>query len=466
MILGTISPAFAAGFRGLPESNQKYESELVSKNGKLQGRLVAPKETQVQRRIAGLFRAPAKAPAEFAETTVKVNIVKHGIGSEPFNFEKVFGNNPDTKIWLYDDTEGADPAEQEATFSATDTSVEFVTAIPMKHIFNEDETVTGDVYIEFEGTNVAGKLTFDESAANFSGGSNVTTFTLDLYQVRNTDVVVTTKTADGTVVANPTTTSTGGKITLTAGAVTETIDIPTGNTATETVKRINTGNKDDINNGLNFTIEGTENGVLVDKANKKVYKPEVKVDPDGIKPTEIIFTEKPIVTETEPKIDDPDNPGTKITDPDYVAVTFSAGDNGTIVENKTYYVFKGVEMGKTLSAPNVTADTNYEFNGWDPALATKYDEATKHVAQYTKGIPTVTTTEPSADDLDKYATITFVPKTKMVNREQQYGKIKTTDGNVVTPNAENNSLKYWVLKFRYVTSCSSKYCPKYFHAAL
>ncbi|WP_055078290.1 hypothetical protein [Lagierella massiliensis] len=437
MILGTISPAFAAGFRGLPESNQKYESELVSKNGKLQGRLVAPKEAQVKRSIAGLFRAPAKAPAKFDETTVKVNIVKHGIGTNEFDFDAVFGNTPDTKVTLVNwDTDET----QEATFNKDTQSVTFDNPVLMKDM-------TNDVYgIEFEGTNVAGKITFDESSPDYSGGSNITTFTLDLYQVRNTDVVVITKTADGTVVANPTTITTNGKITLTAGAVTETIDIPTGNDATETVTRINTGNKDDINNGLNFTIEGLENGVLVDKANNKVYKPEIKVDSNGIDPTEIKFTEKPIVTETEPKIDDPENPGTEITDPDYVKVTFSAGENGTIAENKTYYVFKGVEMNSVLTAPDVTANKNYEFTGWDPALATKYDSATEHVAQYKKGLPTVTTTEPSADDSDKYATITFIPETKKVNGAQQYGTIKTTDGTEVTPNVENNSLRYWVLK--------------------
>ena len=435
MILGTISPAFAAGFRGLPESNQKFESELVSKNGKLQGKLVAPKETQVQRRVAGLFRAPAKAPA-FDQTIVKVNIVKHGIGTNKFDFDAIFGATPDTKVTLMNwDT---DEVEQEATFNKDTQSVTFDNPVSMQDM--ED----GAYGIEFEGTNVAGKITFKESSEGHSGGSNITTFILDLYQVRNTDVVVTTKTLDGTAVANPTTTATGGKIKL--GSMNIEKDIPTDDTPLIFVDRIYAKDADQINGDPNYEVTGTENGVLVDKANKKVYKPEVKVYPDGLKPTEITFTEKPIVTETEPKIDDPDDPGTKITDPDYVKVTFSAGENGTIEENKTYYVFKGVEMESALTPPDVTENKGWEFNGWNPDLATKYDNPTEHVAQYTKGLPTVTTTEPSADDLDKYATITFVPETKMVNREQQYGTIKTIDGNVVTPNAENNSLRYWVLK--------------------
>ncbi len=276
MIFGTISPAFAAGLEAPIDSVQNVESELISENRKLRARLVAPKNAQVQTRSEGLFRAPAKGP-DFDITKVKVNIEKHGIGTNPFNFDAVFGTNPDTKVTLINwDTDET----QEATFNKDTQSVTFGNPVSMEDMIN-------DVYgIEFEGTNVAGKITFDESAPDYSGGSNITTFTLYLYQVRNTDVVVTTKTADGTAAANPTTTATGGKIKLTAGQTTETIDIPTGNDATETVTRINTRNKDDINKGVAFTIEGTKNGVLIDKTANKVYKPEVKVDPDGLKPTE------------------------------------------------------------------------------------------------------------------------------------------------------------------------------------
>ena len=381
MIFGTISPAFAAGFDGSNEPVQKTESELISKNGKLRAKLVVPQEPKVQKRFMVPFGGPAKAPKKapakapgFGETTVKVNIVKHGIGTNPFNFDAVFGTTPDTKVTLINwDTDET----QEATFNKDTQSVTFDKSVSM-------EDMTNDVYgIEFEGTNVAGKITFYESTPSYSGGSNITTFTLDLYQVRNTDVIVKTVDAEGTEATNPTTAATGGKIKLTAGNVTETIDIPAVASATETVKNINTRNKNDINNGLNFTVEGLENGVLVDKDANKVYKPTIGTpDPDGLKPTEIKFTEKPIVTETEPKIDDPENPGTQITDPDYVKVTFAKGDHGTISENKTYYVFKDVEMGKALTAPTVTPNKDWKFTTWDPALATKYDEGKTHVAQY------------------------------------------------------------------------------------
>ena len=377
MIFSTMNVAFAAGFPTENPKTQTVESELIAQNGKLRGKLRLPKEEKPVRRMFKAFarmsqRAPAKAPA-FNETTVKVNIAKHGIGTNDFNFDAVFGDTPDTKVTLVNwDTDET----QEATFNKDTQSVTFDNPVSM-------EDMTDGVYgIEFEGTNVAGKITFDESSPDYSGGSNITIFTLDLYQVRNTDVIVKTVDANGTEATNPTTTATGGKIKLTAGKVTETIDIPEGNDATETVKNFNTRNKDEINNGLNFTIEGTENGVLVDKANKKVYKPEVKVDPDGLKPTEIKFTEKPIVTETEPKIDNPENPGTQITDPDYVAVTFAQGKHGTIKTNKTYYVFKGVEMKAALGAPDVTPNKDWKHTGWNPVLATKYDSAETHVAQY------------------------------------------------------------------------------------
>ena len=371
MIFGTISPAFAAGYDASKNIVQKTESELISKDGKLRAKLVVPQKQQVQTRSKRVRRA-LKAPT-FNETTVKVNIAKHGIGTNPFNFDAVFGTSPNTKVTLINwDTE----EKQEATFNKDSKSITFDNPVSMQDM---EEGVYG---IEFEGTNVAGKFTFEESSEGHSGGSNITTFTLELYQVRNTDVIVKTVDAEGTKATNPTTAATNGKIKLTAGTVTETINIPAGNDATETVKSINTRNKDEINKGVAFTIEGTENGVLVDKTAKKVYKPEVKVDPDGLKATEITFTEKPIVTETEPKIDDPENPGTQITDPDYIAVTFAQGDHGTIAENKTYYVFKGVEMKAALGAPEVTPNKDWKHTGWDPALATKYDSKTEHKAQY------------------------------------------------------------------------------------
>ena len=370
MVLGAVSPAFAAGFTPLNNPEKASESELIEENGKLKAKLSLPKTEK--RKTRSIARAKAGAEPKFGETKVIVNISKHGIGDKEFAFDKVFGTGAVKKITLYNDADGT---SQEKTFTKDDTSITFDTPVPMDDVVNEE------VYIEFEGKNVAGKLTWEESAPEYGGGSNITTFKLDLYQVRNTDVVVTTKTADGTEVQNPTT----GKIKL--GSMNIVKDIPEDITPLTFVDRIHVENVDQLNGDPNYSVEGLENGVIVDKANNKVYKPgEFVLDDEGIKPAEVTLTEKPIVTETEPKIDDPDNPGTKITDPDYVAVTFAKGDHGEITENKTYYVFKGVEMNSTLTPPTVIPNNGWTqktgAETWNPELATKYIEATEHVAQY------------------------------------------------------------------------------------
>ena len=369
MIFGTISPAFAAGFDGSNEPVQKTESESITKDGKHRIKLVLPKDTKPKRSI-NFFKSKSKAPAKeppFDQTTVKVKIIKHGVGSEPFNFDAVFGAGASKSITLYDDADGADPDEQEVTFSAADDLVEFTTPIPMGHVTD------GDVSIEFEGSHVTGRLTYVESAADYSGESNITTFKLDLYQIRNTDVVVTTKNADGTVVANPTT----GKIKL--GSLGKEIAIPAQGATGEfaDVDSISVAKVAELNADPGYSVEGLENGVIVDKANNKVYKPgEFVVDSKGIDATTLEFTEKPIWTDD----------ANYANDPDYVAVTFAQGDHGTIAENKTYYVFKGVEMASALTPPTVTANTGWTQKtgpeAWNPALATKYDEGKTHVAQY------------------------------------------------------------------------------------
>ena len=373
MVLGAVSPAFAAGFTPLNNPEKASESELIEENGKLKAKLSLPKTEK--RKVRSMARAVAEPG--FGETKITVNIAKHGIGDKEFAFDTIFGTGAVKKITLYNDANGT---SQEKTFTKDDTSITFDTPVPMKNVTDEE------VYIEFEGTYVAGKLTWEESAPGYGGGSNITTYKLDLYQVRNTDVIVKTIDVNGNEVENPTTEGTNGKIKL--GSLNKEIEIPAKDKAGVFIEGdIRVRNVKKLNDIPNYSIEGLKDGLLVDKANNKVYKPgEFVLDDEGIKPAEVTLTEKPIVTETEPKIDDPDNPGTKITDPDYVAVTFAKGDHGEITENKTYYVFKGVEMNSTLTPPAVTPNTGWTqktgAEAWDPELATKYIEATEHVAQY------------------------------------------------------------------------------------
>ena len=373
MVFGVVSPAFAAGFTPQNHLQKAAESELIADKGKLKAKLSLPKTEKREARpmmkvlVNRSRKTPLKTGAEpgFGETKVTVNIAKHGIGSNEFAFDKVFGQGVAKKITLHND---ANDSSQVKIFSKDESSITFDTPVSM------DAVKAGDVFIEFEGTHVAGKLTWEESDPSYSGGTNVTTYKLDLYQVRNTDVIVKTVDLNGTEIANPTTTATNGKIKL--GSLNKEIDIPAKDTTGVFVEgSIRVRDVDKLNADPNYSIEGLENGVLVDKTNKKVYKPgKFVVDEEGIKPAEVTLTEKPLVTEDSKYS----------TDPDYVAVTFAKGDHGTIAENKTYYVFKGVEMKAALSAPEVTPEEGYKFTSWNPDLTTKYEENTTHKAEYTK----------------------------------------------------------------------------------
>lgn len=88
------------------------------------------------------------------------------------------------------------------------------------------------------------------------------------------------------------------------------------------------------------------------------------------------------VVEEEPKIDDPEKPGEKITDPDYAKLTFNKGDNGEFVKNaKTeIWVLKNEEV--KFNAPGIEANDGFVFNTWDPELLTKYTEDKTHTAKY------------------------------------------------------------------------------------
>lgn len=384
MVFGIVSPALAAGLEAPLKTLQSAESELVSENGKLRARLVVPEKAQAQTRSMSFFRTQANNTEDFNKTTIVVNIVKHGVNGKEFDFEGLFGANPETKIIL---NNFADDTSQEKTITASTTSVTFDNKVLMKDVKN------GDIYIEFDGENIAGKLTYDEASADYSGASDKTKFTLELYQYVNPQVKVTTVDKDGNTASNPPAT-TGGKIKVTAGNQEKEIDIPASTDAVDTFKdsEVNTTNVKDFQSAPKVEVTGLENGVLVDKANNKVYKQtEIKVDPKGIAPTEIKFTEKPIVT-----TDDMSG------DTDYVKVTFAQGDHGTIAADATkeYYVFKDVEMKSTLAEPNVTADEGWTHNGWNPALATKYDSATEHVAQYEYSGEDVVPQKPGEDKPD------------------------------------------------------------------
>lgn len=192
---------------------------------------------------------------------------------------------------------------------------------------------------------------------------------LEIIQVRNSQFFVKTFDKAGNEVENPT--STTSKIKLNNLTRKNEKDIPATTDLQKFSNRIRSRDADALRKDLKFVITNLNaDGYLA--ADGKLYKPEIKVDPKGIEPTSIEFTEKPIWTEDS----------NYANDPDYVAVTFDQADHGKITENKTYYVLKGVEMDSVLKAPNVKANTGWDFANWKPELAKKYDSATKHIAQY------------------------------------------------------------------------------------
>ena len=86
--------------------------------------------------------------------------------------------------------------------------------------------------------------------------------------------------------------------------------------------------------------------------------------------------------EDQPTKPDPENPGETIPDTDYAKLTFVKGDKGEFVENAktTIWVLKNEEV--SFNAPQVKANDGFVFNGWDPALQTKYTEDKTHTAKY------------------------------------------------------------------------------------
>ncbi|MDU7384645.1 MAG: Rib/alpha-like domain-containing protein, partial [Finegoldia magna] len=297
-----------------------------------------------------------------ALTEVDVKITKKGIGDKPFNFDGVFGNGAKKKVKLINE---ATKEEQVAEFGSEEELVKYLKKIKMADV------VKYDVYIEFEGGNVAGKFTFKESAAKPDDKTGKTSFELTLWQIKNTDIEVKTKNKAGDDVANPTT----GKI----QSGDKEIDIPSQGEVgviDEDAEDLAPNQIDEYNKKTpKYNLTNKESGFLVDRDGNKVYKQdgEVEVDPDGLNPSKLNLTEKPLVT-TE------DQPG----DEDYVKVTFNPGEHGTITGNTEYNVIAGVDVGENLSTPQVKVNGDWEFKKWNDSLKKIYNSNVTYVAVYEK----------------------------------------------------------------------------------
>ena len=254
---------------------------------------------------------------ENALTEVDVKITKKGIGNNQFDFDGIFGKGTKQKVKLINESTDE---EETREFGSKEELVSFLKKIKMSDVVQNGQT-TGNVYIEFEGENVAGKFNFQESGAKPDPKTGKTSFELTLWQIRNTDVEVKTKNKAGEDVANPTTKQTNSKI----KSGEKEIDIPSQGEVgviDEDAEDIPLDKIDEFNKKTpEYNLTNKENGFLVDRKDNKVYKQdgEVKVDPDGLKPSELHLTEKPLVTTEDQKDDD-----------DYVKVGFDSGkaDNG------------------------------------------------------------------------------------------------------------------------------------------
>ncbi|OXZ32412.1 Rib/alpha-like domain-containing protein, partial [Finegoldia magna] len=374
-----------------------------------------------------------KAPADnivepdpsipFGKTKARVEIEKKGINGGKFPFDTIFESGT-TKVTLVTVDENGDDVETTATINATTGEMTFNNIVDMQAVKD------GDVFIEFNGEKIKGKFIDSYEGPDYGqgGATNITTFKLILNQIRNTDVVVNTKDKSGNVVDNPTTEVTNGKI---KKGDTE-VDIPKKDNVIEIddIKGLSSEEIDDFNNNTpEYSVKGTENGFLVNKDGNKVYKPgEFKIDEKGLDPTELEFTEKPLVT-------DKDQTG----DTDYVTVTFESGEHGTISGSTIYYVIKGVDIGNNLSAPNVTGKDGWSYKGWNAELKNKYESNTKYSAIYekktTEAIPGKVkyVADDSLDFEEKKVEKAPVDGEKEVTTVSETGKDDVVTENIITP---------------------------------
>ncbi|NMW85290.1 hypothetical protein HKO22_06005 [Peptoniphilus sp. AGMB00490] len=97
-----------------------------------------------------------------------------------------------------------------------------------------------------------------------------------------------------------------------------------------------------------------------------------------------LWKDKPVVLMTEPKIDDPQNLGTKIPDPEYAKVEFKAGE-GEIEGITKYYVLKGHSLSESSDFAEPKArKAGSTFKAWTPTFdkTAKIKDNTRYMATF------------------------------------------------------------------------------------
>lgn len=225
---------------------------------------------------------------------------------------------------------------------------------------------------------------------DWSKGYPTTILSLNIYQTQNTEIKVKTIGENNQVIANPT-----GNLTHTIGNQSKPIAIPADNNAVDPFDglRIHGGNYSNFNGSQEsrVSLDGADaNGFLVE--GDYAYKIIEQKQDDKAEPLEVTIQKKPLVRTENPN------------DPDYVKIDFSAGDHGSINENKTYWVLKGVDLGTRLSPPEVSPEKNYKFKNWNPDFPTRnqsFNQDTSFTAQYEED------KEPGYGENDAYVKLTI-----------------------------------------------------------
>ena len=370
---------------------EEEETETLEQGGEDKTPVGAQQGADAQ---AGQNAEQNNAESEFKETTIEATIETHGIGDKDFNFEGLFGDsNPNLTL-----TDKKTRKRYTYTINK-DTKTITIKDLDGNPIKMEDIT-NNELSLTFRGRPVNGKLVSVPGSLDGSSLDGKTYYKLELYQAKNTDVVVETQDEEGQKIdKNPTNTDEvngkKGGLKIGAGGKEYEEEIPENNGGKVSPIRPNQDNLKEINdNQITIEVTGTEEGYLVDKANNKVYKPEVTVTENDLDPSKVVFTEKPLVS------DDSKYEGNE----ERAKVTFDADKYGEIKAGKTYYIIKNVAGKDKLTGPKVTPNKGWEFAGWEEETSNKYGENTQHKAKYKpipgegQGIVTKKGEEPKAED--------------------------------------------------------------------
>ncbi|WP_300410835.1 Rib/alpha-like domain-containing protein, partial [Lagierella sp.] len=360
MILGTVSPAFAAG---LTNQGQTKGQEIVGvqKGNKLVFDLSQkPDLKKLSFFKAGGFAAPLATPDPvYEENKVLVNVVLHGLNGKEFEFDKIFPNGANLDYYTIDKSDVETTTSR--TFTPDNLNLDFG-KFPQFDISN-------DAALYLNTTGVIGKVV-EKTSTPSQGDLGTTIYTMDLYQVASTEVEFsTTDAATKELVDNPT-----GTYTYTIGSqskneqtIPSNID-PVDLFELYEVEGVYTGNFDGTQTPQ-VSLENLNNGYIVQ--GEYAYKIESQTQVSKSDPLEVKLVRKALITTNNP------------SDQDYVAVTFNSMNNGTLKDGSketTFYVLKGVTV--PLASPEIVANPGYTFTGWDNPVKEVYTEDTQHLAQY------------------------------------------------------------------------------------